>query len=758
MSLIQSVEVAAALIGRVLLHSLWQGALIGVAFGLARQALRRRSANLRYAAGCISLALLLLAPVVTAWTLAKHSDANDATVARGGAAIARLPFGNGNASATGSVGDGISGLIQSTLGLLGRVAPFLALGWVLGVAFQSAMLTRGWWEQRALNNAEGEPVEEACLRTLNDLRWRLGISRPVRLLQSALVEVPTVVGWLRPLILLPASTMTGLTPAELESILAHELAHVQRWDYAMNALQCAVETLLFYHPVAHWISVSIREERENCCDDIVVRICGNRLTYARALAALEEARSGIPALAFAASGGSLKGRIRRIIGLGPESSRPTATHISGLALVGIGLALIITGFVQLAGAPLFQATARVNVQVHRGRQAWDPGENEEQNVYNPYHIQTEFAVIQSEQVLQKVVKALDLAVEWGRKYGDGKPLRTEQATALLRRGLEIRAVRNTSLIELSFRSENPEEAAKVAGAIADAYQLFCREADERAKSRELRHVQAQLDIQDRAVRDARQEMERLGRDLRVPDAVVRDSGVPVLLSAESIRRLETMRIETKAKLVGDQTLLMRLRSMRENEGAQAVAQAIPTAVSDPLLTDLSLQLAQAEQRLVALNHDYGEQHPEVIKTTSQIQDLKTKISNRVGGVLLGLEARIDASSDPLIQLEQQVEASTRGDVAMAERLKPYFEAKQKLENLERLQDVLNVKVLAEQAEANAPAARIVEIIDKPLSQTHPVAPNRPLASAETLLGLVLIILGALLLRTHLHPPPALQPA
>ena len=120
-------------------------------------------------------------------------------------------------------------------------------------------------------------------------RWticgcRLGVSRPVRLLKSALVEVPTVIGWFRPVILLPAATLTGLTPGQLEAILAHELAHVRRLDYVVNAFQCLVETLMFYHPVAWWISRCIREERENCCDDLVIKVCGDRLAYARALA------------------------------------------------------------------------------------------------------------------------------------------------------------------------------------------------------------------------------------------------------------------------------------------------------------------------------------------------------------------------------------------------------------------------------------------------------------------------------------------
>ena len=141
-------------------------------------------------------------------------------------------------------------------------------------------------------------MDAAWVATLDDLRHRLGVSRPVRLLKSALVEVPTVIGWFRPVILLPAATLSGLTPGQLEAILAHELAHVRRLDYLVNAFQCLVETLMFYHPIAWWISRCIREERENCCDDLVVEVCGDRLGYARALVTLEGLRAEPAAMGF----------------------------------------------------------------------------------------------------------------------------------------------------------------------------------------------------------------------------------------------------------------------------------------------------------------------------------------------------------------------------------------------------------------------------------------------------------------------------
>src|SRR5204863_17364 len=147
------------------------------------------------------------------------------------------------------------------------------------------------------------------------LAHRLRISRPVRLVRSALVEVPTAVGWLRPMILLPASTLTGLTTGQIEAILAHEMAHIRRHDYLVNLLQCIVEMLLFYHPAVWWVSRRIREERELCCDDLAVRISGDPVSYARALCALETLRGESMTLALAATSGSLRARIARLLGL-----------------------------------------------------------------------------------------------------------------------------------------------------------------------------------------------------------------------------------------------------------------------------------------------------------------------------------------------------------------------------------------------------------------------------------------------------------
>jgi beta-lactamase regulating signal transducer with metallopeptidase domain len=222
--------------------------------------------------------------------------------------------------------------------------PVLLGVWVVGVAILTLRLLTGWiWVQRVKSHGT-EDAPDDWQQMTSRLARRLHISRPIRLLQSAAVEVPTVIGWLRPVVLLPVSALAGLAPHQLEAILAHELAHIRRHDYLVNLLQTLVETLLFYHPAVWWLSRRIRIERENCCDDVAVSLCGDPYTYARALANLEALRGDRTHLALAANGGSLLHRVRRLLGAPSHAGRGPGWLAASVAVVL--LALIAAGAIR----------------------------------------------------------------------------------------------------------------------------------------------------------------------------------------------------------------------------------------------------------------------------------------------------------------------------------------------------------------------------------------------------------------------------
>ncbi len=183
----------------------------------------------------------------------------------------------------------------------------------------------------------GEPAEEALCGAVARIAERMGVTRPVGVLISALADGPSVVGFLRPVILLPAATILGLPSEQLEAVLAHELAHIRRYDYVVNMVQVLAEALLFYHPAVWWTSGRIRRERELCCDDEAVRVCGDALRYARALTALERIRVMTPSLALGGTDGPLAYRIARVMGAAQEDRLPS--KLPGLA--GLCLSLVL---------------------------------------------------------------------------------------------------------------------------------------------------------------------------------------------------------------------------------------------------------------------------------------------------------------------------------------------------------------------------------------------------------------------------------
>ncbi|HET9225542.1 MAG TPA: M56 family metallopeptidase, partial [Thermoanaerobaculia bacterium] len=285
-------------VGWALVHFLWQGTLVaaGLAAGLAL--MKGRSASARYALAVGALAVMVVLPVATAFQ--GHEPAVAIDQKTPSPALPRFA-GEGAPSAPAPTATDFRETVRPWMSSLLGV-------WLTGVSLLTVWHLAGWVQTRRMTRRGTRPVEEQWELALVRLRRRLGIENAVSLLESDSVPVPAVIGWLRPVILVPASAFAGLTPQQLEAILAHELAHVRRNDYLINLLQAVAETLLFYHPAVWWVSSQVRQERESCCDDLAVAVCGDRLGYARALAALEGLRT--PRLALGADGGSLLRRIR----------------------------------------------------------------------------------------------------------------------------------------------------------------------------------------------------------------------------------------------------------------------------------------------------------------------------------------------------------------------------------------------------------------------------------------------------------------
>lgn len=296
-------------IGWALLHSLWQGALLALLAAVALRLAQHRSAELRYAIASGTLGLLVLA---FAGTLVWVSGGGDP-----------LPMAEGVLLAPVGEGHGLAGWLPRLRMVLG---PWLFLVWILGFSLRIVQMGRAmtWLYGPCLGSLQPPPAE--WLARFETLRIRSRVRIPVRLGLSDRVDSPVVLGWLKPVVLVPAAAMLALSPEALEAVLAHELAHVRRGDFFANVIQNFAEALLFYHPAVWWLSRHIRQEREHCCDDAAVQACGDPILYASALAGLEELRTQpnlIPDLAPAASGGRLMLRIQRLLHPHPVSGMPS---------------------------------------------------------------------------------------------------------------------------------------------------------------------------------------------------------------------------------------------------------------------------------------------------------------------------------------------------------------------------------------------------------------------------------------------------
>eukprot|EP00913_Durusdinium_trenchii_P028495 g26723.t1 len=212
-----------------------------------------------------------------------------------------------------------------------------------GICLLSLWNLGGWLVVHRLRKRATTPAAAAIQRRFRALQQQMRISRPVQLLESLLVDVPMVVGWLRPVVLFPVSLVTSLTASELDAVIAHELAHIRRHDYLINLLQTLVETLLFFHPMVWWLSRRIRIEREFCCDDAAIAVCDNRTVYAKALAAVERNRT-TPAYAMSFLGAEKNmtlNRVKRILG-GSNTTRQG--WLAGVATLLL-FALLVSGVV-----------------------------------------------------------------------------------------------------------------------------------------------------------------------------------------------------------------------------------------------------------------------------------------------------------------------------------------------------------------------------------------------------------------------------
>jgi len=320
-----------------LLHFLWQGAAIAAVAASVMFVLRKPAT--RYLVGLGALALMLASFGVTFSLLGASATS----------AAAEFPSVGAPAAASASTLEAPALSMELTMeeqAATFRNADFLwiARAWLIGVFVFALRIAFGLLVIEQLRRRNLVALSPALVARFEALQQRLGIRRAIRYCECHLLRVPAVIGFFRPIVLLPVRALTGLSAEQLEAVIAHELGHIKRFDVAVNFFQVIAETLFFFHPAVWWLNKRIRADREDCCDDVAVAACGGTVGYARALATMESWRDA-PSFAMAATGSPVAARVARLLGV--RSDR-TGVHTAGMVTASLVLATaLVAGVVSI---------------------------------------------------------------------------------------------------------------------------------------------------------------------------------------------------------------------------------------------------------------------------------------------------------------------------------------------------------------------------------------------------------------------------
>jgi beta-lactamase regulating signal transducer with metallopeptidase domain len=331
-----------------LIHFLWQGlALAAICSALMAMC---RTASARYVIGLVTLALMLAAPVTTFFSLQRSATVTLTSIdfmglVRQGPVLAVSKTAE-NPLALTREAKALDALALYNAASNHPIRPdallLLVEAWFAGIVFLSLRTAGGFVVIERIRRKATRPVGALLLEKCLALQRRMGLTRAIHYCECLCVQAPAVIGWFRPIVLLPVTALSGLSEDQLAAVICHELAHIRRLDSFVNVFQIAAETVLFYHPAVWWLNKRIRTERENCCDDVALSVCGNPVEYARALTLMEELRQQ-PVMAMAANRSPLVARVARLLGVASPRSGVRSAGIAASILCLAGALLAANG-------------------------------------------------------------------------------------------------------------------------------------------------------------------------------------------------------------------------------------------------------------------------------------------------------------------------------------------------------------------------------------------------------------------------------
>ena len=353
--------------------------------------------------------------------------------------------------------------------------------------------------------------------------------------------------------------------------------------------------------------------------------------------------------------------------------------------------------------------------------------------YDPYYIETEFEVIQSQTILDKVIDELHLNDRWTDKYNRATKLKTPETRNMLKGMISLAAERNTSLISITVYADNANEAQEIAEKIAEVYQ---EHRLEEWKSNMNRGIEALLESESNYVNLVKVQetnVDDLRYKLKVDDLDANSSAPGPTLSSMDMTLMQSKMIEAEAVATNLYAELSKLTSLSSNE----LIQALPTIETDAQLSTLLQDKTETEEKLITQMANLGEKNPDYITTTELLQKVNSQINERVKGLLDALQTKAEAQAAIVASMQKDLDDAKDNDLITTSNTRPYYLAKADLDDLKKMLDVIRFKYQQQQADVTMPTASMVQIIDHAELKATAVRPNKALnISLGVVVGLV----------------------
>ena len=425
-----------------------------------------------------------------------------------------------------------------------------------------------------------------------------------------------------------------------------------------------------------------------------------------------------------------------------KTSPPQETKLHFLdywRIIRIRKAIIITVFLItaiIATAVTFilpesyASTARILVESDVSDISMGEDRSASQAAYDPFFLQTTYELIQSQAVLSNVVNTLNLNAEWGKKYFNGETLKTTEAIEFLKKRMHLDTVRNTKYITVTVYSEDKNDAARLANAIANAYQDYRLQQRQGLASKGIDVLEARFQMEEEEIQTLQTNVDNLRKTLKISDFDPNSISPTPTLPQEQLQRYNDQQIEGEKLYKQLQTRFAELQAYSTDK----LRDVLPTVTADSALSGLLDKLHVAEQSYVVLTNDYNPSNSlNVVRVQSEIDELNHQIDDRVAGIMAALDSEVKSQKAALDAFTTAVEEAKARDQAEYLRGMPYWEKKREMERAQDFHKMLAMKIETESLSRAIPKTAMVQITDPATPADTPVKPNKTLNIA---LGLV----------------------